>query len=315
MVDANADVEAGCAGATSQTDRRFIIAIDYGTTNSSASYAIVSNDTQDLSRGNVRTISNFPAGPFRDPRRRLDQQILSDEVPSEVWYPEEEIKHQLGLDDFVIGEEDAQELEVGEQEQESDSLNGQATGQNKRKAKTYWRTHPANVRWGFEARPSHALSAASDFLNHRNSTVKWAKLQLADPDAYQKKGYPPQTRKAFNTLRYHGIVRKELDFITDFLTCFLKHIKQELQMAHGLREDESVEMVLCVPVCWSCKARRDMQAATIVAMKNAGLGTSESLYNMFMVTEPEAAAAYVLDDKYDLIKVRCPDNSHHCQRS
>lgn len=289
--------DAGTVAAGNCSKRWFIIAVDYGTTNSSASYAIA-NNSRDLRREQVQYITNYPNDPVtEDPCL----QISSNEVPSEVWYPNEEIRNAnpfgYNIAGTWIGDGGVDE----EENIENDFEDQQASNRGQGRSKTYDRIVPAITRWGFDAQPSATFSKASEFLSYRNSPIKWAKLQLASGQL--RTGYPMKTRKSFNVLRRHGIVRKELDFITDFLTCFFKHIKAILEENHELNCNDVVEMVLCVPVIWSCKARRDMHAAMAVAIKNSGLGTTSAgcVDNLFIVSEPEAAAAYVLDEEYEIM--------------
>ena len=294
MPDAE-DTAADCHGG-----RRFIVAVDYGTTNSSASYAIVDDTTQVLDREHVHCIANFPEDPLFDPSRPPRFRNHSNEVPSEVWYPGDDITDAIPFYDRAETSIANPESSMDEGN-EGENPNGETEGQDRKRAKTYWRDVPDVVRWGFDARPSLQYSNASGFLSKRNAPVKWAKLQLADNPI--KAGYPVQTRKSYNVLKHHRIVRKELDFITDFLTRLFQHIKKELQDNHDLQDGELVEMVLSVPVIWSCKGRRDMYAAVLVAMKNANLGVGRSghVEDLFDVPEPEAAAAYVLDGDYDIM--------------
>jgi len=291
------DADSTAAG---RANRRFIVAIDYGTTNSSASYAIPDNPLE-LRREQVQYITNYPKDPLTDLLPASIHQNSSNEVPSEVWYPDEDVQNadpfRYDIADARIVDTEADDDENYEHVNENEETADRAW----ERPKTYWRDVPDTVRWGFDAHPSATYSNASEFLNNRNSPIKWAKLQLADGKL--RAGYPMKTRKSYNALKYHRVVRKELDFITDFLTCLFKHIKTELQNKHDLQDDEPVEMVLCVPVIWSCKARRDMHAAMAVAMKNSELGTTRSgcVEDLFIVSEPEAAAAYVLDEEYDIM--------------
>lgn len=53
----------------------------------------------------------------------------------------------------------------------------------------------------------------------------------------------------------------------------------------------TIEHVLCVPNAWTSQACRKMQAAMATAIQRSALG---SMKDFFLVTEPEAAASYVL---------------------
>ena len=291
--------DADSATAGHGANRRFIVAVDYGTTNSSASYAIL-DGTLELCRDQIRNITNYPKDPLIDLLPVSVRQNSNNEVLSEVWYPDEHIQN---ADPFGCNTADTK---TDDGNYEHDNENEDTANRAQEEPNTYWRDVPHAVRWGFDAQPSATYSNASEFLDHRNSPIKWAKLQLANDKL--RAGYTMKTRKSYYALRRRGVVRKELDFITDFLTCLFKHIKTELQNKHDLQDDEPVEMVLCVPVIWSCKPRRDMHAAMAVAMKNSGLGTTRlsCVDDLFIVSEPEAAAAYVLDEEFDIMVRRSP---------
>jgi len=101
-------------------------------------------------------------------------------------------------------------------------------------------------------------------------------------------------------LKERKAIRRNEDVIADYLTQLFRHTKHELETTHEISDTRSVEHVLCVPNVWSSKANRRMQAAVGTAIRNSGLGTP---HNMFLVAEPEAAAAYVLESN-NQIKVR-----------
>lgn len=283
--------------------RRFIIGVDYGTAYSSASYAVVYGDSRELGRSDIRHITNFDDDPFDQDRYSSP----SKDVASVVWYPDEEVRNADPLS-YDTAEERMAHIQIDHQEtswpveEDEESVayigeNGEHTNQQM-KSPPYSRNTPDTVRWGFGAQPSSRLSNASEFLSKRNSPIQWAKLQLADGKF--RAGYSQKSQKSFYALRSSSVVTKELDFITDFLTCFFKHIKKELREKEDLLDDEPVEMVLCVPVCWSCKARRKMYDAMSMAMKQSGLG-ADCIDDMYMVHEPEAAAAYFLGEESDIM--------------
>jgi hypothetical protein len=274
--------DAGNDPTPSGSERRLILGLDYGTTTSSLSIGVIHGNSM-LDRTQVQCVTNFPNDPLEDV---LIQDGLSrntsTQVPSDVWYPDKETLRAESFDDGPS------EVPVTGMELD-DNGNSHVTNTTDVSKGSYRRDVPSIARWGFEAQPSTTYSRASDFLNKRNAPIKWIKLRLADGNA--GKAYPLQTHKAFNALKKDGIVLKELDFITDFLTGFLKHAKSELQKSHDLQDDEVVEMTLCVPVAWESKVNRYMLAALTAAMKNSGLRFQK---NLFLISEAEAAASFVL---------------------
>jgi hypothetical protein len=77
------------------------------------------------------------------------------------------------------------------------------------------------------------------------------------------------------------------------------HAKIQLRREHGISEAAPIEHVLTVPAIWSAEACRKMQKAMATAIKQANFGTVE---NLFLVSEPEAAATYVLS-QYNAVNV------------
>lgn len=323
--------------------RRFIVAIDYGTTNSSASFAIINQGQRELLREQIMTIGNFPNDPLR--RLRVGNEFRkSNEVASEVWYPDELVinddvfeyysrtAHAGEEPDRNLGDFNTEDLASGAQGNggqtsgtqtnrahanwhANESTGGDADGdksgddpeepvQEEPVRELYWRDVPACIRWGFEASP-FSLQSNPGSLSRRNTPIKWAKLQLAS-DRKLKGEYWKKTRDTLNSLRYwkRKIVRKELDFITDFLICFFRHVKLQLQLLDegALREDDDVEIVMCVPVNWSTRASRLMESAMSVAMRSSRLGTTATgtVEKIYDLTEAEAAAAYVLAEDYGI---------------
>lgn len=95
-----------------------------------------------------------------------------------------------------------------------------------------------------------------------------------------------------NTLATIG--KKETDIVTDYLMQVLLHTKRELRDIEGYNEICDVELVLCVPAAWDATARRDWQEIMGEVSERAQFG---SIYNFWMIHEPEAAAAMVLESE------------------
>lgn len=111
-----------------------------------------------------------------------------------------------------------------------------------------------------------------------------------------------ELRPVLNRLMRLRIIGKSEDVIADYLTSFLQHAKKEL-ISKGVVNTDLVEHVLTVPIVWSPKALRTMQRAMETAIRESKLG---SISNLFLVSEPEAAAAFVLS-KTNKVNVGLPD--------
>lgn len=85
-------------------------------------------------------------------------------------------------------------------------------------------------------------------------------------------------------------IREDIDVIADYLAHFLLHVKKQL-ISDGIVNIDLVEHVVTVPIVWSTKALRAMQRAMQTAIRKSECG---SINNLFLVSEPEAAAAFIL---------------------
>ncbi|KAF4967646.1 hypothetical protein FSARC_4841 [Fusarium sarcochroum] len=87
-----------------------------------------------------------------------------------------------------------------------------------------------------------------------------------------------------------------LPVIIDYLTFLLQHTKNEILKERF--EIGDTEMVLCVPDIWDQQACRDMQFCMAEAMDRVGFPGVEvkhsSISKVFLISEPEAAATYIL---------------------
>ncbi|KAF5620077.1 Hsp70 chaperone protein [Fusarium sp. NRRL 52700] len=85
--------------------------------------------------------------------------------------------------------------------------------------------------------------------------------------------------------------------VIDYLTKLLSHAKTHIATTNAI---STTEMVICVPVSWKQKALRDMQSCINIAMKRVNFpGVRFSggwMESVFMITEPEAAATRLLAD-------------------
>jgi hypothetical protein len=154
-------------------------------------------------------------------------------------------------------------------------------------------------RWGYQVH--ELLSLPSTHLDSSNQPLSRFKLVLDNSPV--TKALRERVQHTVDKLKKQRIVSGSLCVITDFLTCLLKHTERELQN-EGYDDSFQREIVLCVPAIWTQQACRYMQTSMAAAMKRAdfrGVDTdTNSIENLFIVSEPEAAAAYVLADEHGL---------------
>lgn len=139
--------------------------------------------------------------------------------------------------------------------------------------------------WGYGARRA-ILESDDDNLDCRNRIIQYAKLLLPG-DQKDTRG-PRQELK--RTL--HRAKKDEVDVTKDYLCEVLKHTKEFLEDREGFDAKCEVELVFCVPAGWPHKAIRTMQKVLLDIARGIELG---DLTPPYVLNEPEAAAAYILE--------------------
>jgi hypothetical protein len=287
------DVEMTDVDTTTVADpgqKKFVIAVDYGTTFSSVSFVILwpgqsANDirAEDIRAEDIETISNYPEDPSR-------QRQSAPEVPSEIWYLDvpkrprgRPRKHPLpGTSDADMGEDmsDDDVLFCGE-------------------------TNPADAAprkwyWGYEIQE---YLGRADGLDPKEASVRCIKRgKLLLDESEHTEDCRKDLSKQLKQLKDKKLIKRDEDPIADFLTALFTHTRKELTAGYGFTDSCEVEFVLCVPPVWSVKASRKMEAAMTLALHMAGFKSTQSgiLGNFFLVSEPEAAAtSFLAAGKWD----------------
>jgi hypothetical protein len=147
------------------------------------------------------------------------------------------------------------------------------------------------ILWGYGVQDHLRNSEAS---NAQELRVFRAKLLLDESDdtrIVRERLGPP-----LRSLRARKLIKRDEDVISDFLVELLCHTKNQLSAHHGWNAACTTEWILTVPAMWKPKALRSMQRLMGVSLQKSGFdaGGNNSLTNLFIVTEPEAAAASLL---------------------
>ncbi|KAI3326025.1 hypothetical protein HD806DRAFT_430483 [Xylariaceae sp. AK1471] len=275
-------------GVNNQPSDRLIIAVDFGTTYSCVSYVALEKHEvpQYLARNRIHSIHNFPNDWNTNPADPMKRQ-----VPTEVIYPLD--RSFRDREDLDIVEE--REVDIGIQ---ADALGSNYVMNPNRDDEDsdmddFMSDDSTLFRWGYGVHEAWALPATHS--DPTNKPLSRFKLLLDDSPTTQI--VRDDLEDTLRSLKRRKIIKKPLQVIADFLTCLLRHTKSELE-EKGYDNSWKVEIVLCVPAIWSSKACRDMQTAMAIAMKKARFEGADiqnnSIENLFIVSEPEAAAAYVL---------------------
>ncbi len=289
--------------------KRLIIAVDFGTTYSAVSYVALDRGESppylDLDR--IRSIQNYP-DDWNNNGNSGDR--MMSEVPTEVIYP---------LDRHFRQKEDLQHMDEVESEHEAPAVR-RHTDVRRYPVADPWEfpasddedvdsdymsieNEPTSFRWGYGVHEAWGLHATHSDPNTR----PLARFKLMLDNGPLTEDIRGQLTETLDKLKRKKIIKHNLQVIVDFLTCLLRHTKSQLSaIGYG---DYRKEIVLCVPAIWSQKACREMQTAMAQAMEQArfeGVDVqNNSIENLFIVSEPEAAAAYVLETERD-ISVRYP---------
>ncbi|RAL67075.1 hypothetical protein DID88_007855 [Monilinia fructigena] len=262
---------------------KVIIGLDYCTTFTSVSYSIVPINSGNIkgSTSDVMSVTSWPMDGEDGERRQ---------VPTESWYSSEAIECHLDDADKILD----QNL--------FDSFKGQhplilgAAGGDK--------THDpedsemedelfVDFLWGYGV-PYQMYKANSTRSQRR--LVKRAKLMLVETE------YTDEDRKGlrgtFTGLLKEGLIRRHgrqsktesdmwdaVDPISDYLVKVLQHTKEQLKILHGFADQTPVDFVMTVPTVWSPEASRPG-------------GTTAD--NIFLISEPEAAATFLLENSEDI---------------
>jgi hypothetical protein len=275
---------------------RIVIAIDFGTTFSSVAYVIIPKgvppDQVDLRH--VRCIGNYPS--YQPLPGVLD---FRNDVPTELWYDDG------SLDDPIQNSNDSNTAQVlDDDEAESSSSDddvwenelcqfeeddGLGTGRGTQNA----HIHPTPVTryWGYEVQQRLNIS---NFHSDDARPLTRFKLNL-DPNKDTEE-LCTDIRVTLKTLMKKNIIEKGTDIYSHYLTHLLDHTKQQLLDSNKLSDDMLVQFVLCVPAKWPMRGCRTMQLALEKAVVDVGMGerASRGVLDMFIVSEPEAAAECIL---------------------
>lgn len=276
-------------------DNRIVIGIDFGTTFSSVAYTVLPKGVppESIDVGRVKCIGNYPgyAPPEWVPDVRQD-------VPTELWYDDGRLPTRgdfstnEGDNDLDIQNEDLSssddDLETGEQSHFEDDggLEANAAAQHKSAG-----TAPATQYWGFGVQEK---LSRTDIPRDEARPLRRFKLNL--DQSKETEDVRTDLRDILKSLSKRKIIKSDTDIYAHYLTHLLRHAKEQLQLSNELYEDMIVQFVLCVPAKWPMRACRIMQTALEEAVKEVGLSerANRSVHNMFMISEPEAAAECIL---------------------
>ncbi|KUJ10103.1 uncharacterized protein LY89DRAFT_596948 [Mollisia scopiformis] len=290
--------------------RYILIGIDYGTTFTSISYFTYFDGeaVTTIYPSDIATISNWPEDPMRG---------LNLHVPTEQWYSSipinrspttGRIEPDPEVDGFSSSSEEENENEPSRLRRSPAPRPDQRLSQILDSSSADDDSSP-DLLWGFQCPYQRYIAHTTrDYRRH----VDRVKLMLLNTE-HTKKGRE-ELQPVFEDLienqlvRNNGIQRPDLDcelvqdMITDYLAKIFQHTRQEL-IARGEYDNKScVKFALTVPVMFSKISSLVLQWALGEAIRVTGFGTltNRNVDNLFLVTEPKAAATFLLGSSKDL---------------
>lgn len=304
----NRDIEMAEASETTEAQsNRLIIAVDFGTTFSSVAYALLSENmpTDALGPAQVRCIAKYPDD--RPPPGVTFAWEPREDVPTELWYSlglasqqrrsgkiEKQVSGEDSMDEdtMSIASDSSSRLSITLSDDENDA---EHEGDHIRD--DHGRFDP--LFWGFGVQKQLKMIDIP-----KDATKRLARFKLMlDDKTIETDEIRAQLAPVLNNLRKLKLIKQDTDVISHYLYKLFQHTRDELRQLNDYKENMPIEFVLCVPAVWPSKACRIMQAAMSVAVQKAELGTlaNDSLNNLFIISEPEAAAACVLaEDNNDI---------------
>lgn len=280
--------EAPAEPPQARTNACLVLAIDFGTTFSSVAFRKTDDVDRRLELGprDIQCINRFPYDPTK-------YSVSREEVPTESCYSKSNKrrgKHGATSSDQFAP---AYPLDSGSEEQETDSIFDLPVNRGDSEIPTGQRDE---YLWGYRVRRESGPDTDGGPTSKTISKTRIVRSKLILDVSPLTADIRAGLLKSISILKQKHFIRKDTDIIIDFLTHLLQHTKSQLIKYHSFDESVPVEFVVCVPVAWEGPAWHKMQTAVTQAVKRAAFSelSSSSVQNMFMVSEPEAAAASVL---------------------
>jgi hypothetical protein len=276
---------------------RLIVSVDFGTTFSSVAYAKFASNVQreHLELDRVFCINNYPD------QHQVTQLLQRDDVPTELWYnvPLKRVKPQDSVDLTMqdVSEEPDSSLDSAFEFPFSDDESNfeqaqQLDVQHSRLDAIFWgyRVQKHLKEIDIPKDDARRLARFKLILDNQSEETNTVRTELAP---------------ILKNLKRSKAIRQDADVIRDYLEQLLRHTKSQLQLSGAYGDNTPVEFVLCVPGVWPSRARLTMQESLAAAAQRAAFGTlvCNNFDNLFIVSEPEAAAACVIEEDEETIYV------------
>ncbi|QPC60088.1 hypothetical protein HYE67_002319 [Fusarium culmorum] len=255
---------------------KLFVAVDFGETNSAVSYAAMPKtvDPKHFPSGNVQSISRYKAFPHD----RFSPMRF--EVPTKLLYPRGWVFRPL---------EELWDAPPG-------SINSNTSG-----VKT--ESPEPQLLWGWEVQRQMSMFT---FQSNLDGTLIYRFKTLMDQSENHKEHKQDLSvdleSLSMNRSCEEKISVAEMTMLVTvhYLAKLLDFTNREIQKNLGLEADQidATELAICVPVIWGQMAIRNMQFCMGLAARLAGFPgvtvKNKSIDNVFIVSEPEAGATWLL---------------------
>lgn len=288
---------------------RMVIAVDFGTTFTSVAYTVIPRGVlpEDVDISQVKCIGNYPG--YEPPPGKQD---FREDVPTELWYDHGHTgivgQRSVNTSDdgcqSLVNDEEVSSSDDDESEDEESRLFDDSNGVENLTETQTRTTALSTVKqyWGYEVQQKLNVMGAPRDEARPLTRIKLNLVSKSNTDHIRD-----DLRSTLKELRRQGIIAKDTDIYRDYLTHLLNHTKEQLLSSNDLQQDMLIEFVLCVPAKWPVAACQVMQTALEEAVKNVGITRSaeNDVCNLFMISEPEAAAECILAEAERELYVSC----------
>ncbi|KUJ10098.1 uncharacterized protein LY89DRAFT_675587 [Mollisia scopiformis] len=282
--------------------KRFVVGLDYGTTFTSVSYLShpIDDDHPQAFPSDIKVIMNWPEDGMGGLRRQ---------VPTEAWYSSIPKQRPEIVDQFELLDDEEQTGPPSNSDHASASHSHSHNTSDMSMDDNLDDEDSSRYLWGYDV-PYQRFTAGTTRDELR--LIARPKLMLVRSEHTRED--QARLRLRLSSLIAGGLIRKFThkdtadprdvqDVITDFLVEVFNHTKQQLIELENYSQECPISFVLTVPVIWNAKASRVLQYAVEAAIRGSGFGTLHhgSVDNLFIVTEPEAAATYLLGNSHEML--------------
>jgi len=278
--------------------RHFVIAVDFGTTFSSVAYVGYTHPSLRRRIGfqQLEIVDRYPDHPYGS--------LTCHDVPTELWYSQRIARplrrEKDALEHQPLGDDDDDTDDTDDTDDETSSEDTPPPNQQSF-ARVNGDSNATSLRWGYGVQDQlKEADHDGDLSRHL------ARFKLLLDDSAHTANVRSTLGETCKALTKMGFIKQDTDIIADYLEQLFHHTKKRLIGSEGYTDASTVEFVLCVPAIWKAKACRQMQVAMATAITNSGLGQLQngSVDNLFLVSEPEAAAACLLASEKTRLQVR-----------